>query len=143
MGFAVCSFSSSSTWQTSKLVKTPTEYHTEPIHRYCSLTHNTQPIIRTSELEAQTFAPLHEAEPQLQTLIDLVAINGFVIEQSHRHGPGTGNDIDELEARIGDLCSRQISPMHDGCNNFRTAYEPLARIHMLWYGVLITPIHTQ
>lgn len=104
------------------------------IFRYCSLTYNTETIIRASRLQGQVFGPLSDAEPQLQTLIGLVTMNGFVMEHSHQRINQAENDISEVEARIGNLCSQQTGPvpMHPPRGNFRTAYEPLARVHMLW-----------
>nr|POF26035.1 hypothetical protein CFP56_22183 [Quercus suber] len=57
-------------------------------------------------------------------------MNGYVIEHSHK-----SQDIAEVEAKIGDLCSRQTQPVpiHLSCGGFRTSYEPHARVHMLWY----------
>nr|POF13027.1 hypothetical protein CFP56_10175 [Quercus suber] len=55
-------------------------------------------------------------------------MNGYVIEHSHQP-----QSVPEIEARIGDLCSRQTRPVpvHPSCGGFRTSYEPHARVHML------------
>lgn len=102
------------------------------IRRYGALQHNTQPTIRTSELGTQVFAPLGEAEPQLQNLIDLITINGYVIERSNQSSGLSDNEINELEAKIGALRLARSAPPQPPCRSFRTAYEPIARIHMLW-----------
>ncbi|KAF7191008.1 hypothetical protein HII31_07632 [Pseudocercospora fuligena] len=101
--------------------------------QYCSLTHCTEPTICQASLPAQTFAPLKDAKPQLQTLIDLVTTNGAVIEQSHRRANLSAADITALEAKISKLYSRDTTgmPVREVAPSFRSAYEPLARIHML------------
>lgn len=84
------------------------------------------------------FAPLSEAEPQLQTLIDLITINGYVIERSHLPSGLSDHEILDLETKIGAIRlatgtkSATSQPIR---GSFRTAYEPIARIHMLWYAV--------
>lgn len=61
-------------------------------------------------------------------------INGVVIEQSHCHEDLSAGDITALEAKISKLCSRETIgiPHREAVESFGSAYEPLARIHMLW-----------
>ena len=80
------------------------------------------------------FTPLINAQPQLRTLVDLVMVNGYIIEHSNRFHTPSQNEVNKLEALISTLGSQQTTPMpmRSTCRGFRTAYEPLARVHMLW-----------
>lgn len=83
------------------------------------------------------FAPLSEAEPQLQTLIDLITINGYVIERSHLPSDLSDHEILDLETKIGAIRlgkSAKSTTLQPIRGSLRTAYEPVARIHMLWYA---------
>lgn len=62
-------------------------------------------------------------------------MNGYVIEHSHRSEAPSEHQVLELETKIGRLCSQLTGPVavRSSCGGFRTAYEPLARVHMLWY----------
>lgn len=65
-------------------------------------------------------------------------INGYVIEHSRCLLSPSPTDIVELESKISSLCSRLVVPVpvRPSCGGFRTTYEPLARVHMLW---LVSP----
>lgn len=80
------------------------------------------------------FMPLSKAEPQLQTLIDLVTTNGYIIGQSSQPDGLCKSDILKLESVIGKAQSRPLSSALIGpAGGLAATYEPLARIHMLWY----------
>ncbi|KPI38304.1 uncharacterized protein AB675_12075 [Cyphellophora attinorum] len=99
--------------------------------QYGSTQQNTEPLIRASSIDVRTFENLAEAEPHLQTLIDLVTINGYVIEHSYRNTVLTDDEIRALEARIGELCAHRKRPLQSDSGTFKSNYDLIAYIHMM------------
>ncbi|KIW21508.1 hypothetical protein PV08_02088 [Exophiala spinifera] len=99
--------------------------------QYGSWQHSTEPHIQASKLADRLFAPLIEAQPELQAVAELVTINGHVIEQSYRTVNLPEDEIRRLEAKIGDLCRQQRMPLQPGNGSCRSDYELVAHIHML------------
>ena len=101
--------------------------------RYLALSHNTAPIIKTSDYNADLFDPLARAEPHLRVFIELVKVNGHIFEQVHKNHR-TYDDTIHLESRIENMCAaigRPYSAFLD--HNSSAQYEALVRIHMFWY----------
>lgn len=111
--------------------------------RYGSLQHNTEPHIQASKLEDQLFAPLIETEPELQSLVELISINGHVIEQSYRRSDLPEDEIRQLEAKIGDLCWQRKVPLQPGSGSYRSNYELVAHIHMMWFAQPVLEVESQ
>ncbi|KEF52345.1 uncharacterized protein A1O9_11585 [Exophiala aquamarina CBS 119918] len=99
--------------------------------QYGSLQHNTEPHIQASNLEDFLFAPLIEAEPELQAVVELVTINGHVIEQSYRRLDLSDEELLKLETKIGSFCWQRRGPIQPGCGSYRRNYDLVAHIHML------------
>jgi hypothetical protein len=111
--------------------------------RYGSLQHNTEPHIQASKLEDRLFAPLIETEPELQTLVERITINGHVIEQSYRHLDLQDDEVRKLEAKIGNLCWQRKEPLQPGCGSFRSNCDLIAHIHMLWFAQPLLELERQ
>lgn len=107
------------------------------VSRYGSLQHNTEPLIQASNLDKQLFAPLKESQPELQGLVELITINGHVIEQSYRRSDLQDEDLEGLETKIGNFCWQRNAPLQPGSDSYKLNYYVIAHIHMLWFVVLI------
>lgn len=101
--------------------------------RYGSLQQNTEPHIQASNLDDQLFAPLTETAPELQTLVELVTINGHLIEQSYKLDL-PDDEVQKLEAKIGNLCWQRCAPMRPGFGDYRANSDLVAHVHMLWFA---------
>lgn len=84
-------------------------------------------------MDTQTFVPLQEAKPHLKHLVDLVQMNGSVINKINQNSSLTPEDVCSLEAITGQILTRSkslvSSPKHQ---RIRETYESIAKIHMLW-----------
>lgn len=100
--------------------------------RYGSLQHNTEPLIQASNLDDHAFKALIECHPDLQGLVELITINGHVIEKSYLRSDLKGSDLQELETKIGHFCWQRTAPLQPGSDNYKTNYYLIAHIHMLW-----------
>jgi hypothetical protein len=98
------------------------------------MTYNTAPLINSASLGSQAFDSLQQAQPALGRLIMLVLNNGVLIDHSHQHPNPTQQQVLEIEAKISDVSARasKFGPDRPLVASFREAYEPLARVHMMW-----------
>ena len=94
--------------------------------------HNTEPLIQASSLEDRLFAPLVDAEPELQALVDLITINGQVIEQSLKPSDLQDDEVQKIETKIGNFCWQRNAPLQPGSGSYRSNYNLVAHIHMQW-----------
>jgi hypothetical protein len=101
--------------------------------RYGSLQHNTELLIQPSNLGDRLFAPLIEDQPELQALVELITINGQVIEQSFRRSDLRDEEVQRLEMKISSVCWQRNAPLQPGSGSYRSNFDLIAHIHMLWF----------
>lgn len=102
--------------------------------RYCALTHNTAPFIKTTECPPVLFDPLLEKYPRLQRLVQLISLNGQILERLYTQ-PYTYENVIGLESIMSHTCARIGKPTNgewQGEDMFEFGYEALVQIHIFW-----------
>src|SRR4051812_14506979 len=97
------------------------------------MSQNSKTRIKATDYSAQLFDPLIQINPRLHAVVELVRVNGKVIEHLHQQAC-TMEGVCRLEANIGRACSSVTS----ACRQFHSEssearFEILVRIHMFWY----------
>lgn len=98
------------------------------------MTHNTAPCIRPTDYDSAIFEPLRQASPELKHLVELVALNGKVLDKMHA-STLTYDNVIGLESLIGKACFTLGQPLIDNAQKragFEGRYANLAYIHMFW-----------
>lgn len=91
---------------------------------------NSPTRIRPTEYSTHLFRPLIETHPRLYAVVELVKMNGEVIEHIQQ-SQGQISDVLQIEANVGRICARAgpVRPSTDP----DTVFEALVRIHMFWW----------
>ncbi|OAP59572.1 hypothetical protein AYL99_06870 [Fonsecaea erecta] len=99
------------------------------VDQYCAMSFNSPTRIRPTDYSTQLFRPLIEAHPRLSAVVELVKINGKVIEHLQR-SQGQISDVLRIETSIGRICAKAgpVKPSVDP----DTTLEALVRIHFFW-----------
>ncbi|KAF9895240.1 hypothetical protein FE257_000142 [Aspergillus nanangensis] len=109
------------------------------INLYCAMTYNTAPCIKPDDFVPDIFQPMIQSRPHLNTLIDLLLLNGKVFYGVHCV-PLRQETITSLESSIGEFCSKLGQESPDGGREkdaFVAEYSALARIHMFWSRIVL------
>lgn len=98
------------------------------------MTHNTAPCIKPTDYDPVIFEPLRQASPELKNLMELVALNGKVLDKMHA-SPLNYENVISLESIIGKACFALGQPLLNNVQNekgFEARYVNLAHVHMFW-----------
>lgn len=98
------------------------------------MTYNTSPYIKPDDYDPSVFQPLLQADPRLRTLLDLLSLNGQILNKLYTEGYSYEKVIG-LEDIIGQVYSQIGKPWgskwhSEDCFEFRC--ETLALNHMHW-----------
>ena len=92
------------------------------------------PYIKPDDYNPSVFQPLVQAFPRLQSLLDLLSLNGQILHKLHSEDYSYDTVID-LECSISQVCSRNGRLPNDTWHSekrFEFRCETLALIHMFW-----------
>ena len=98
------------------------------------MTYNTAPSIKPTDYDPVIFEPLRQANPELKNLVELVSLNGKVLDAMHASSLSYENVI-SLESVIGKACFALGQPLLSNAQNekgFEARYVTLAQVHMFW-----------
>ncbi|KAE9992412.1 hypothetical protein EG327_009054 [Venturia inaequalis] len=94
--------------------------------QYSSQSHCTPPTIRADDYRPDLFDGLSRAYPEMQTLIELIKLNGHVFE--HIYGQRCSDEsVLNLESIIGRVCEAIGKPLNERED---TDHDVLVKIHM-------------
>ncbi|RDI82330.1 hypothetical protein Vi05172_g7599 [Venturia inaequalis] len=101
--------------------------------QYSSQSHCTPPTIRADDYRPDLFDGLSRAYPEMQTLIELIKLNGHVFE--HIYGQRCSDEsVLNLESIIGRVCEAIGKPLNERED---TDHDVLVKIHMYWCRLIL------
>ncbi|GFF31187.1 hypothetical protein IFM46972_03152, partial [Aspergillus udagawae] len=107
--------------------------------QYCAMTYNTAPCIKPTDYDPVIFEPLRQATPELKNLVELVTLNGKVLDAMHTSSLNYDNVI-SLESVIGKACFTLGQPLLSNAQEekgFEARYASLAQVHMFWSRIML------
>ncbi|KAJ6078407.1 hypothetical protein N7467_008160 [Penicillium canescens] len=97
------------------------------------------PCIKPTDYDPVIFEPLRLTTPVLGNLVELVALNGKVLDKMH-NSPLTYENVIGLESVIGKACFTLGQPLpNNPCNEegFEARCVNLAHVHMFWLRIML------
>lgn len=102
--------------------------------------HSTMPFIKTEDCQLSLFEPLLAAYPQLQNLVEVIALDGLILSRLHS-ALNPYDNIIALERVIGQVCARVGRPLLRAASEevrAEHAFDTLVQIHVFWCIVTLS-----
>ncbi|KIW13784.1 hypothetical protein PV08_08975 [Exophiala spinifera] len=106
---------------------------------YSAMTYNTPPYIKPDDYDPSVFQPLLQTEPRLRSLLDLLSLNGQIVNKLYNEDYSY-EKVMSLEDVIGQVYSRIGKPWDSKWHSedsFVFRCETLALNHMHWSRILL------
>ncbi|THV78572.1 hypothetical protein D6D29_07568 [Aureobasidium pullulans] len=105
--------------------------------QYCAMSHACMTRIKASNLELENFHPLLEEHPELRPVVNMVQLNGKIIERLY-DGESTGmEEVVDIEQDIVQARSERSSKVRSSDDTPEAQFESLVSINMYWLRVLL------